>query len=263
MRNLGWCISAVLQSALWNPDSFQLQDFSMALKCVSALVDFSLMTQYHSHKPDTLAKMEKYLQKFHQTKDIFLEFRTSKSTHAEVNCQNHKLRILIVNQNAQEAHHISAAPRRRQADQNRLEGVNRKADLIEQENHLNFIKMHYLSHFTSQVRRFGSILMCSTEIDELAHKEQFKEGYCRSNKNNASRRTLSNYGRKPTVGMRLQTREAVSKAENAFVMGNGGVEAPVSSQSTPWWVFKGRIMENIGTLTELCRALNIHYSDMI
>ena len=131
MRNLSRYISAVLAYPLRNPDSSQHQDFNMALKCVCALVDFSLMTEYRSHTPDTLAYMERYLQTFHQIKDIFLEFRTSKSTHAEGNRQDRKLRILMVNQIAQEAHHISAAQRRRQADQNRLERVKRRADLIQ------------------------------------------------------------------------------------------------------------------------------------
>ena len=88
MRNLSRCISAVLASALRNLDSSQHQDFNIALKCVGALVDFSLMTQYRSHTPDTPAYIEGYLQTFHQTKDIFLKFRTSKSTHVEVNRQD-------------------------------------------------------------------------------------------------------------------------------------------------------------------------------
>jgi len=58
MRNLGRCISAVLASALRNPDSSQYQDFKSALKYVSALVDFTLMAQYRSHTPDTLSYME-------------------------------------------------------------------------------------------------------------------------------------------------------------------------------------------------------------
>ena len=123
--------------------------------------------------------------------------------------------------------------------------------------------MHYLSNFASHVPRFRSILMYSTEMDELAHKKQIKEGYHRSNKNNAARQILSYYGRKHALGMRLQTIEALSKAENAFVMENGRMEAPASSRSAPRWVFKARIMDNIDTLTELCRAHNIHYSDMI
>ena len=92
----------------------------------------------------------------------------------------------MANQIAQEAHHISAAQRRRQADHNRLERVNRRADLIQQENHFNFIKIHYPSHFVSHMRRFGSILMYATEMGELAHKDLIKEGYRRSNKNNAA-----------------------------------------------------------------------------
>ena len=149
------------------------------------------MTQYRSHTPDTLAYMDRYLQTFHQTKDIFLEFHTSRSTRTEVNRQDRELRRLMANQIAPEAHHITAAQRRRQADHNRLQRVNRWADLIQQENHFNFITMHYLSHFVSYLRRFRSILMYSTKIGELAYKGQIKEGYRRSNKNNAARQILS------------------------------------------------------------------------
>ena len=92
MRNLSQCISAVLASTLRNLASSQNQDFHIALKCVGGLVDFSLMTQYRSHTLDTLAYMERYLQTFHQMKDIFLEFRTSKFTHVEVNCEDQELR---------------------------------------------------------------------------------------------------------------------------------------------------------------------------
>ena len=41
------------------------------------------------------------------------------------------------------------------------------------------------------------------------------------------------------------------------------MEAPASSRSVPRRVPKGRMMDNISTLTELCRAYNINYSDMI
>ena len=109
MRNLGRRISAVLASTLRNPDCSQHQDFNIALKCVGALVNFSLMTQYCSHTPDTLAYMETYLQTFHQTKDIFLEFHTSKSTRAEINRYYWELKRLMANQIAQQAHHIPAA----------------------------------------------------------------------------------------------------------------------------------------------------------
>jgi len=85
MRNLGHCIAAGLASALQNPDSSQYQDFKSALKCVSVQVDFTLMAQYRSHTPDTLSYMESYLQTFHRTKVIFLEFRTLKETLTQAN----------------------------------------------------------------------------------------------------------------------------------------------------------------------------------
>ena len=263
MRNLGRCISAVLASALRNPDSSQHHDFKIALKCVSALVDFSLMAQYRSHTPDTLSYMESYLRTFHQTKDIFLEFRTSKATRDKAKRQDQELRELMADQRSKEVRHRTVANRRRQADQERAERFDQRADLIRRENHFNFIKMHYLTHFASHVRRFGSISMYSTEIGELAHKDQIKDGYRRSNKNEAARQILSQYGRQHALGMRLQTIEALSKADGVIIVEDNEMEMPaLSSHSTPRRILKGR-MKNTSTLTELCRAFNIHYSDMI
>jgi len=168
MRNLDRCISAILASTWRNPDCPQYHDFKSALKCISALVDFSRMTQYRSRTPDTLVYMERYLQTFHRTKDIFLEFRTLKATRAEANRQDQNLREPMANQRANEARHNTATKRHRQVDQERLERANQRADLIRHENHFNFIKMHYLSHFASHVQHFRSISMYSTEIGELA-----------------------------------------------------------------------------------------------
>jgi len=113
MRNVSPYISAVLVSTLRNPDSFQYHDFKSTLNCVSALVNLSLMTQYRSDTPDTLVYMERYLQTFHRTKDIVLEFRTSKATHTEASLQDRDLGELMANQCANEARHNSAAKHRR------------------------------------------------------------------------------------------------------------------------------------------------------
>jgi len=135
--------------------------------------------------------------------------------------------------------------------------------LIRRENHFNFIKIHYLTHFASHVRRFGSRSMYSTEIGELAHKDQIKDGYCRSNTNDAVRQILLQYGRQHALGMRLQTIEALSKVKGVIVAGDSGMEMPAfSSHTTPRRVLKGR-MKNTSTLTELCAILNIQYSDMM
>ena len=71
-------------------------------------------------------------------------------------------------------------------DEARIERANQCAELIQRETHFNFIKMHYLNHFVQHVRRFEAVPIYSTDIGELAHKEQIKEGYRRSNKNHAA-----------------------------------------------------------------------------
>jgi len=226
MPNLGRCISAVLASALRNLDSSQYHHFKSALRCVSALVDFSLMAQYRSHTPDTHSYMESYLQTFHRTKDIILEFRTSKATRTRADRQDWEIRELMADQRAKEVHHRTIANHGRQADQERFERSDRRVDLIRRENHFNFIKMHYQTHFASHIWRFGSISMYSTEIGELAHQDHIKDGYHRSNKNDATREILLQYGRQHALGMRLQTIETLSKVKGVIVAEDSGMEMP-------------------------------------
>jgi len=105
--------------------------------------------------------------------------------------------------------------------------------------------------------------MYSTEIGELAHKDQIKNGYRRSNKNDAAGQILSQYGRQHALGMSLQTIEALLKVQGVIVTEDSGMEMPAfSSHCRPRRVLKSR-MKNTSTLTELCTTLNMHYSDMI
>jgi len=174
-----------------------------------------------------------------------------------------ELRELMAHQRAQEVGNRSVANLRRPADQEMVEWSDRRADLIRRENHFTFIKMHYLTHFASHVKRFGSISMYSTEIGELAHKNQITDGYRGSNKNEAARQILSQYGRQHALGIRLQTLEALSKVKGVIVVEDTGMEMPtVPSRSTPCPVLKGR-MKTTSTLTELCTALDFHYSNMM
>jgi len=103
--------------------------------------------------------------------------------------------------------------------------------------------------------------MYSTEVGELVHKEQIKDGYRRSNKNEAPQQILSQYGRQDALGMRLQNIEALLKT-GVIVVGNNGMEMPTSSsRKAPRRMLQGRT--NIGTLSELCRAHEMEYCDMI
>jgi len=154
----------------------------------------------------------------------------------------------MADQRDKEVQHKTVANRRRQADQDRVERCDQQADLIWCENHFNFLKMLYLTHFASHVRRFGSISIYSTEIAELAHNDQIKDGYRRSNKYDTARQILSPSGRQHVRGMRLQTIEAFSKVKGVIVAEDSGIEMPsFSSYRTPRRVLKAH-MKNTSTL---------------
>jgi len=173
MRNLGCGILGVLAVALGQPGGAQAIHFKRALRCVSALVDFNMMAQYRSHTPDTIAYMEEYLDQFHRMKDIFLEFRVTKRTQAKVDKQRKEIR----RQRALMRERMATSQRRRMRDDDRDEEDELRMDIIHGESHFNFIKIHLLSHFCDHIRQFGNIPMYSTEIGELAHKTQIKEGW--------------------------------------------------------------------------------------
>jgi len=199
MRNLGRCIQGVLAVALRQPAGAQAIPFKRALRCVRALVDFNMMAQYRSHTPDTIAYMEEYLDQFHRMKDIFLEFRVTKRTQAKVDKQRNEIRRL----RALMRECVATSQRRRMPDDNRDEENEMRNDMVHGLSHFNFIKMHLLSHFCDHIHRFGNILMYSTEIGELAHKTQIKQGWRQLNKNDAACQIVHSYGPQHAIQMRL------------------------------------------------------------
>jgi len=91
-----------------------------------------------------------------------------KATRTRADLKDRELKELMQDQSANEGHHRTVSYGRRQADQERVERSDRGADLIRREKHFHFIKMHYLTDFASNIWRFGSRSMYSTEISELA-----------------------------------------------------------------------------------------------
>ena len=86
MRNFANIILGTFTAALrWStdqprPTGGHLQEFNKAIRCVCNISDFYLMAQYTSHTDQTVTYMQKYLQGFHETKDVFLRFCTDKKT---------------------------------------------------------------------------------------------------------------------------------------------------------------------------------------
>jgi len=74
--------------------------------------------------------------------------------------------------------------------------------MINAKSHFHFVKMHLLSHFCNKIHQFGNIAMYSTDIGELAHKRQIKEGWRQSNKNDAALKIMHSHSRQHAIRMR-------------------------------------------------------------
>ena len=174
------------------------------------------MAQYRSHTEDTLEYMEQYLHDFHRYKVVFQEFQSTKKTRQEADANDAQLRLNL-EWEFREAGQMPAVKRRRLLDESHLERTDKREEILRNKSHFNFIKLHLLVHYCYHVRKFGNRPMYSTDVGELAHKVQKKEGYRHTNKNDASHQILHYYGWVHAVSMRLLTFRAVQarKAEGA------------------------------------------------
>jgi len=133
-------------------------------------------------------------------------------------------------------------------------------DMIHTESHFNFVKMQLLSHFSDQIRQFGNITMYSTEFGELAHKEQIKDGWRRSNKNDVARQILHSYGRQHAIQMRLVNLNSVrhrgaNRCDNVL----GYLDKTTRTVSMPApreWILKG-LRDDVSDVLDFCKVLGI------
>jgi len=95
----------------------------------------------------------------------------------------------------------SKQPRHLEDDQDKENNL--RMDIIHTESHLNFVKIHLLSHFSDHIHQFGNISMYSTKLRELVHKDQIKSGWRRSNTNDVKQQILHSYRRQHAIQMRL------------------------------------------------------------
>ena len=114
---------------------------------------------------------------------------------------------------AQMEQSVARSKRRRVCDKDYEEENDRRMDLIQTKSHFNFIKMHLLSHFRDHIRQFGNISMYSTVYGELAHKDQIKDGWRKSDKNDPERQIIHSYSRLHKIRMRLLTLDSLRDRE--------------------------------------------------
>jgi len=102
--------------------------------------------------------MEECATQFHETKDIFLEFRISKRTQEKAD----ELRKELRRERAQMRERVRPSQRGQIRDNDREEENDQDMELIHSESNFSFVKMHLISHFRDHIYMFGNIPMYST-----------------------------------------------------------------------------------------------------
>ena len=213
MRMFGRIVLAALAVALWRPSPSQRLVFNSALKCTRNLIDFHLMSQYHSHTAETIAYMDQYLAGFHEEKEVFLAFRQSKTSKKKADALDKRLQNLYAQEDTNNTSlHTSSntGPKRRRLEVTRREERDaQRQEIMESDSHFNYPKMHLLMHFHEHILRFGNLPMYSTEIGESSHRTQIKEGYRHSNRNDYVSQILGYYGRHQAMHIRQENLRAL------------------------------------------------------
>lgn len=126
----------------------------------------------------SLEMMDIFLNKFHEGKEIFLEFRAGKRVAEEAKLQNSERIRARTEHLAQfsKGNGVTESQKYNNKTQEQAEKVLRDGA------HFNFPKLHMLTHFCSEIERFGCLEMWSTELGESLHRTLVKDPYRRSNK---------------------------------------------------------------------------------
>ena len=200
MRNFGKMIVGTFTAALCrnanqlHPAAAQSQEFNKAIRCVRSITDFYLMTQYRSHKSETVSYMQKYLRGFHKTKDVFLCFRAGKKAKKAA-VMVHK--VLLGEQTQTSDQGLAVLEKAKVREANTLERQELVETILKDGSYFNFPKLHLLTHYVEQIPRFGALTQYSTDITESMHKG-FKDAYRRSNKVELMDQILTTYTRDHT-----------------------------------------------------------------
>ena len=89
-------------------------------------------------------------------------------------------------------------------------------EIIEDDSHFSYPRIHLLMHFHNHILLFGHLPMYSTKIGESSHRTRIKKGYSHSNRNDYVNQILGYYGRHQGMHMRQENLRALLQDEKAY-----------------------------------------------
>ena len=173
----------------------------IAISCIRAITDLCLIAQYHSHTPQMIVYMKKYLQELHQFVHIFRVFRATKADREEATKAAKQLAEGQARQATIEQYFTLTATQRGKLSAVAREERKQLVHDILQQGTFNFPKWHLLTHYGAEIHDFGTLPQYSTEITEALHKH-LKDAYRRSNRVDATEPILNTISRDYAIQMR-------------------------------------------------------------
>jgi hypothetical protein len=127
--------------------------------------------------------MEDALHRFHSFKDVFLLGRAGKNTNAKANALSTEPVKKRQVEEETNAGSWMRSRKRREMNASR-DYISHKIDISKElDADFNFPKIHLMSHWAEQIRRYGPLQQYSAERHEQAHKTNLKDGWNASNDN--------------------------------------------------------------------------------
>jgi hypothetical protein len=140
-----------------------------------------MYARYKFHDDATLSYMEDSLCRCHTVKDVFLLGQAGKKAKAKANA----LRTELVTKRKvdEETNAETWTPSKKRRETNaRRDYISHEIDVSKQlDADFNFPKIHLISHWVEQIRRYGTLQQYSAERHEQAHKTNLKDGWNASN----------------------------------------------------------------------------------
>lgn len=181
--NLSRLVLATFASALVGPEEGQEADFGQALRCVRALMCFTMVAYYKCQDDDSIALLDTYLRRFHIAKEVFRKYRRTKAGNARVEELMIPLRAQLETEVANFAATHTAAQTRNERQRLSRALAERELELFQERGEFNFVKMHLMNHFGDSIRDYGPLNFYNTDCPEQCHRIQVKDVYARTNKN--------------------------------------------------------------------------------
>jgi len=176
MKEMSRYLHGVVTQSLGGGSAAEHPVFNRAIECTWALLEFYMYAGYKSHDDATLSYMEDALHCFHTFKDVFLLGRAGKNAMAKANALTTELVKMRKLDEETNGGTWTQSMKRREMNAGR-DYISHKIDVSKElDADFNFPKIHLMSHWVEQIRRYGALQQYSAKRHEHAHETNLKDG---------------------------------------------------------------------------------------